>query len=184
MRELCFFQFFNDKIHNCVLFAIIVHFNIQKLKNKQTFIQTEKAKPSHFNRTRGDKKQIFPTIIICYSKMWYPPGEKCTTETTFFIFAPKNKKILKICINKLSELKLQFRHLKILIFFTMYIFKISGEVQILHFLWPQPQAGRSQDQHDLRTGQMANPQWTIRLHRRRNVAIRRTPSKFGRIKVR
>ena len=42
-------------------FAIIVHFNIQKLKNKQTFIQTEKAKSSHFDRTRGDKKQIFPT---------------------------------------------------------------------------------------------------------------------------
>ena len=56
-----FFQFFNDKSHNCVLFAIIVHFNIQKLKNKHTFIQTEKAKSSHFDRTRGDKKQIFPT---------------------------------------------------------------------------------------------------------------------------
>ena len=56
-----FFQFFNDKIHNCVLFAIIVHFNIQKLRNKQTFIQTEKAKSSHFDRTRGFKNQIFPT---------------------------------------------------------------------------------------------------------------------------
>ena len=44
------------------MFAIIVHFNIQKLKNKQTFIQTEKAKSSHFDRTRGDKNQIFPTI--------------------------------------------------------------------------------------------------------------------------
>ena len=43
------------------MFAIIVHFNIQKLKNKHTFIQTEKAKSSHFDRTRGDKKQIFPT---------------------------------------------------------------------------------------------------------------------------
>ena len=70
MRELSFytfrgnwvfFQFFNDKIHNCVLFAIIVHFNIQKLKNKHTFVQTEKAKSSHFDRMRGDKKQIFPT---------------------------------------------------------------------------------------------------------------------------
>ena len=56
-----FFHFFNDKIHNYVLFAIIVHFNIQKLKNKHTFIQTEKAKSSHFDRTRGDKNQIFPT---------------------------------------------------------------------------------------------------------------------------
>ena len=27
-----FFQFFNDKIHNYVLFAIIVHFNIQKIE--------------------------------------------------------------------------------------------------------------------------------------------------------
>ena len=43
------------------MFAIIVHFNIQKLKNKHTFIQTEKAKSSHFDRMRGDKKQIFPT---------------------------------------------------------------------------------------------------------------------------
>ena len=58
-----FFQFFNDKIHNYVLFAIIVHFNIQKLKNKQTSLQTEKAKSSHFDRTRGDKNQIFPTLL-------------------------------------------------------------------------------------------------------------------------
>ena len=56
------FQFLNDKMHNYVLFAIIVHSNIQNLKNKQTFIQTEKAKSSHFDRTRGDKKQIFPTL--------------------------------------------------------------------------------------------------------------------------
>ena len=59
------FQLFNDKIHNYVLFAIIVHFNIQKLRNKHTFIQTEKAKSSHFDRTRGDKKQIFPTLYHC-----------------------------------------------------------------------------------------------------------------------
>ena len=30
------FQFFNDKIHIYVLFDIIVHLIIQKLKNKQT----------------------------------------------------------------------------------------------------------------------------------------------------
>ena len=65
--KLCFVQFFNDKIHNYVLFAIIVHFNIQNLKNKQTFIQTEKAKSSHFDRTREDKNQIFPTEDICPS---------------------------------------------------------------------------------------------------------------------
>ena len=46
------------------MFAIIVHFRIQKLKNKQTFTQTEKAKSSHFDRTRGGKNQIFPTIVI------------------------------------------------------------------------------------------------------------------------
>ena len=39
-----FFQFFNDKIHNYVLFAIIVHFNIKKLNNKHTFLKTEKTK--------------------------------------------------------------------------------------------------------------------------------------------
>ena len=48
-------------MHNYVLFAIIVHFNIQELKNKQTFLQTEKAKFSHFDRTRRDKNQIFCT---------------------------------------------------------------------------------------------------------------------------
>ena len=50
------------------MFAIIVHFNIQKLKNKQTFIQTEKAKSSHFDRTRGDKNQIYPTYVMFESK--------------------------------------------------------------------------------------------------------------------
>ena len=64
LRKLFFVQFFNDKIHNYVLFAIIVHFNIPKLKNKQIFIQTEKAKSSHFDRTRGDKIQIFPTSVF------------------------------------------------------------------------------------------------------------------------
>ena len=58
------FQFLNNKMHNYVLFAIIVRFNFQKLKNKQTFIQTEKAKSSHFDRMRGDKNQIFPTLVL------------------------------------------------------------------------------------------------------------------------
>ena len=57
------FQFLNNKMHNYALFNTFVHFNIQKLKNKHTFIQTEKAKSSHFDRTRGDKKQIFPTLV-------------------------------------------------------------------------------------------------------------------------
>ena len=40
-----------------------MHFIIQKLKNKHTFLKTEKAKSSQFDRTRGDKKQIFPTLV-------------------------------------------------------------------------------------------------------------------------
>ena len=60
-ESMFIFQFLNKKMHNYVLFAIIVHFNIQKLNNKHTLIQTEKAKSSHFDRTRGDKNQIFPT---------------------------------------------------------------------------------------------------------------------------
>ena len=68
------FQFLNNKMHNYVLFAIIVHFNIQKLKNKQTFIQTEKAKSSHFDRTRGDKNQIFPTLVIKSGLQWHTYG--------------------------------------------------------------------------------------------------------------
>ena len=52
------------------MFAIIVHFNIQNLKNKQTFIQTEKAKSSHFDRTRGDKNQIFPTLVSDYAAQY------------------------------------------------------------------------------------------------------------------
>ena len=40
------FQFLNDKMHNYVKQNITVHFIIQKLKNKHTFLkrlQTEKA---------------------------------------------------------------------------------------------------------------------------------------------
>ena len=38
------FQFLNDKMHNYVLFNAFVCFIIQKLKNKHTFLKTEKAK--------------------------------------------------------------------------------------------------------------------------------------------
>ena len=51
------------------------------------------------------------------------------------------------------------------------------EIQILHFLWPQPQTWRRQDQHDLWASQMANPQWTTGLHRRRNASLRCIASK-------
>ena len=33
------FQFLNDKMHNYVLFDIIVHFIIEKLKYKYTFLK-------------------------------------------------------------------------------------------------------------------------------------------------
>ena len=51
-------------MHKCVKQNIIVHFIIQKLKNKHIFLKTEKAKSSHFDRTRGDKNQIFPTYFL------------------------------------------------------------------------------------------------------------------------
>ena len=61
------FQFFNNKMHSYVLFDIIVHFNIQKLKNKHTFLKKytnwESWGSSYFDRTRGDKNQIFRTLI-------------------------------------------------------------------------------------------------------------------------
>ena len=56
------FQFFNDKIYN-VFFDIIVSFIVQKLKNKhllQKYTNWESWGTSHFDRTRGDKNQIFP----------------------------------------------------------------------------------------------------------------------------
>ena len=38
------FHFLNDKMHNYVLFNTFVCFIIEKLKNKHTFLKTEKAK--------------------------------------------------------------------------------------------------------------------------------------------
>ena len=61
------FQFLNDEMHDYVKQNIIVHFIIQKLKNKHTFlknIQTDKAEESLIlKRTRGDKNQMFPTLL-------------------------------------------------------------------------------------------------------------------------
>ena len=37
-------QLLNDKMHNYVLFNAVVRFIILKLKNKHTFLKTEKAK--------------------------------------------------------------------------------------------------------------------------------------------
>ena len=37
-------------------------------------MQTEKAKSSHFDRTRGDKNQIFPTLVIKSGLQWHTYG--------------------------------------------------------------------------------------------------------------
>ena len=42
------FQFLNDKMHNYVLFNAFVRFIIRKLKNKHTFLKTEKTKFSRW----------------------------------------------------------------------------------------------------------------------------------------
>merc|ERR1739842_242829 len=44
LRKVFIFQFLNNKMHNYVLFDTFVHFIIKKLKNKHTFLKTEKAK--------------------------------------------------------------------------------------------------------------------------------------------
>ena len=52
-------QLLNDKIHDYVVFDIIVHFIIQNLKNKQTFLknmQTEKAEEPLILTEREVKK--------------------------------------------------------------------------------------------------------------------------------
>ena len=58
------FQFLNDKIHSYVVFDIIVHFIIQKLKNKHTFfknIKTEKAEEPLILTEREERRtRYFP----------------------------------------------------------------------------------------------------------------------------
>jgi phage/plasmid-associated DNA primase len=58
------FQFFNDEMHNYVKQNIIVHFIIQTLKNKHTFlknIQTEKAEePLILTEQEETKTKYFP----------------------------------------------------------------------------------------------------------------------------
>ena len=61
-------QKLNDRIYNYVKQNTIVNLIIQKLKNKHTFLKMylyklSKAKFSRFDRTRGDKNQIFQTYI-------------------------------------------------------------------------------------------------------------------------
>ena len=65
LRKVClFFNFWIIKRTNSSNKTTIVHFIIQKLKINtlsSKIIQTEKAKSSHFDRTRGYKNQKFPT---------------------------------------------------------------------------------------------------------------------------
>ena len=59
-------------------------------------IQTEKAKFSHFDRTRGDKNQIFPTLATIHEsyqflyKKYVAEGDKVVNEN--FITAEELKK--------------------------------------------------------------------------------------------
>ena len=44
LESVFIFQFLNNEMQNYVLFNTFVHFFIQKLKNKHTFLKTEKTK--------------------------------------------------------------------------------------------------------------------------------------------
>ena len=59
------FQYFNEKMHNYVLFNAFVHFIIQKLKNKHTFLKTEKAKFSRFSRREN---LVFSLCIVLFEE--------------------------------------------------------------------------------------------------------------------
>ena len=58
-ESVCFFQFWNDKIHNYVKENIIVNFILQELKNKHTFSKksTNWAKLSFLNLTEREEKK-------------------------------------------------------------------------------------------------------------------------------
>ena len=66
------FQFFNDKIHSYVVFDIILHSIIQKLKNKHTFlqnIQTEEAEePLILTEREETKTNVY--FMTKYNKFW------------------------------------------------------------------------------------------------------------------
>ena len=55
------FQFLNQKMHNYVLFNTFVQFIIEKLKNKHTFLKTEKAK---FSRRENLVFILFEEIVF------------------------------------------------------------------------------------------------------------------------
>jgi hypothetical protein len=68
------FQFLNDKLHSYVVFDIIVHFIIQNLKNKHTFlkiIQTEKAEEPLILTERVETKiRYFAPISVSTAWAW------------------------------------------------------------------------------------------------------------------
>ena len=55
------FQFLNDKMYNYVWFNAFVCFITQKLKNKHTFLKTEKAK---FSRRENLVFILFEEIVF------------------------------------------------------------------------------------------------------------------------
>ena len=57
------FQFLNNRMHNYVFFNTFVHFIIQKLKNKHTFLKTEKAK---FSRRENLVFILFEEIVFFF----------------------------------------------------------------------------------------------------------------------
>ena len=63
------FQFLNDKIHNCVLFEIIVNSILQKLKNKHTFLKkyTNSAKEVSFAQRSKSSRILYFKIIALFS---------------------------------------------------------------------------------------------------------------------
>ena len=78
MREFSFaqflyfwrsFQFLNDKIHNYVLFEIIVSLILQKLKNKHTFLKkyTNSAKEVSFAQRSKSSRILYFKIIALFS---------------------------------------------------------------------------------------------------------------------
>ena len=133
------------------MFAIIVHFNIQKWKNKQTFIQTEKAKSSHFDRTRGDKNHIFPTLVVFVPEFYLnkateyvdpEDGPRRLDDLGDMIPAaatnPRKKKHLESCQKKLQGGRRQwmgeYPEMKLYNALTRYAEKKNESLAVFHGL--------------------------------------------------
>ena len=71
LMKLFFVQFFNDKIHNYVLFAIIVHFEIQKLKINRLLYKLRKLDPLILTEREETKTKYFrPKVVYICSSNW------------------------------------------------------------------------------------------------------------------